>query len=77
MFLRGDGHALTQEARGEAIRAQGRKPLPRTERQKNTSDSSSVLMLGIYLLPSINKHHRDPPAVAHRVVIPGLTQDVV
>lgn len=30
MFLRGDGHAWTQEAKGEAIRAQGRNPLPGT-----------------------------------------------
>lgn len=30
MFPRGDGHAWTQEARGEAIRAQGRNPLPGT-----------------------------------------------
>lgn len=30
MFPRGDGHAWTQEAKGEAIRAQGRNPLPGT-----------------------------------------------
>lgn len=37
VFPRGDGHACTREASSEAIRAQGRKPLPRTERQTNTS----------------------------------------